>query len=110
VSRSVAFVYDHALVGYDFGPAHPLNPVRVELTMALADSLGVLGLPAMTKVPFSPANDELLTLVHTPEYLDAVRAAGASLRVDEAHGLGTADNPVFADMHNAGHPCESARL
>ena len=101
MSRSVAFVYDHALVGYDFGPAHPLNPVRVELTMALADSLGVLSLPSMTKVPFTPADDELLTLVHSASYLDAVRTAGKTLRQDEAHGLGTADNPVFTDMHDA---------
>jgi acetoin utilization protein AcuC len=101
VSRSVAFVYDHALVDYDFGPAHPLNPVRVELTMALADTLGVLGLPAMAKVPFTSANDDLLMSIHSPEYIAAVRAAGRSLLPDDAHGLGTADNPVFADMHEA---------
>ena len=101
MSRSVAFVYDHALVDYDFGPAHPLNPVRVELTIALADALGVLTLPAMNKVPFTHADDDLLTLVHSAEYLDAVRTAGRTLRPDEPHGLGTADNPVFADMHDA---------
>src|SRR5690349_19912989 len=101
MSRSVAFVYDRSLLGYDFGPAHPLNPVRVELTMALAESLGVLGLPAMNRVPFIPASDELLTLVHAPEYLSAVRVASNSLNPDPAHGLGTADNPLFADMHAA---------
>ncbi len=42
MSESVLVVWDDALLGYDFGPGHPLAPVRVELTMALADALGVL--------------------------------------------------------------------
>ena len=33
-------VYDETLTGYDFGPEHPMNPVRVDLTMRLADELG----------------------------------------------------------------------
>ena len=42
MSRSVRVVWDDALTSYDFGPGHPLAPVRVELTMALARELGVL--------------------------------------------------------------------
>jgi acetoin utilization protein AcuC len=101
VSRSLAFAWDPALVSYDFGPNHPLNPVRVELTVALAESLEVLSRPAVRRIPFQPADDELLTLVHQQEYVDAVRAAGSSLRADPRHGLGPGDNPVFADMHDA---------
>ena len=28
--------WDDRLIGYDFGPGHPLAPIRVDLTMALA--------------------------------------------------------------------------
>jgi acetoin utilization protein AcuC len=40
--------WDDRLTSYDFGPAHPLAPVRVELTMALARAMGVLGADGVT--------------------------------------------------------------
>ncbi len=42
MSQSARVIWDDALTSYDFGPAHPLAPVWVELTMALARDLGVL--------------------------------------------------------------------
>ena len=48
MSASVLVPWDEALVGYDFGPDHPLNPLRVDLTMRLARELGVLDLPTVT--------------------------------------------------------------
>ena len=35
-------VFDKTLTEYDFGPDHPMSPVRVDLTMRLAEELGVL--------------------------------------------------------------------
>jgi acetoin utilization protein AcuC len=93
--------WDEALVGYDFGPTHPLNPVRVELTIALARELGVLDLPTVSMSSVAAATDDELTLVHTAGYLDAVRRAGDTLQVDLAHGLGTPDDPIFPRMHEA---------
>ena len=29
-------VYDESLTSYDFGASHPMNPIRVDLTVALA--------------------------------------------------------------------------
>jgi acetoin utilization protein AcuC len=101
VSRAVAVPWDPALVEYDFGPSHPLNPIRVELTFALARSLGVMDRPNITQLGVTPADDAMLTLVHAPTYLDAVKEAGSTGRADPLHGLGTMDNPVFADMHDA---------
>jgi len=40
-------VWDDALAAYDFGPGHPLAPVRIELTMALARELGVFDAPGV---------------------------------------------------------------
>src|SRR4051794_1042262 len=57
--------------------------------------------PNITELGVTPADDALLTLVHAPSYLDAVKEAGSTGRADPLHGLGTMDNPVFADMHEA---------
>ena len=36
-------VHDDSLIGYNFGPAHPMNPVRVDLDdPRLTRSLGLL--------------------------------------------------------------------
>ena len=90
------------MIAYDFGPGHPLAPVRLDLTMRLARELGVLDRSGVTVVAPEPADDALLGLVHDPDYVAAVRAASADQRQsDVARGLGTPDNPVFAGMHEA---------
>ena len=98
MSNECAVVWDDSLLGYDFGGHHPLHPVRLDLTMRLAGSLGVLDGVDVLKP--EPATDDDLLRVHTPEYLDAVRAAPMSDH-DVGHGLGTDDNPIFDDMHDA---------
>jgi acetoin utilization protein AcuC len=99
VTCTVAVAWDRRLLDYDFGSSHPLNPVRVELTMELADALGVLD--RVDVIDFEAATDELLGLVHSAGYLDAVRSAGETLAPDPSHGLGTPDDPVFPGMHEA---------
>ncbi|WP_019632302.1 acetoin utilization protein AcuC [Actinomadura atramentaria] len=94
-------LWDERLTSYDFGPGHPMNPVRVELAMALARELGVLTAPGVTVERFDAADDALLRLVHDEEYIAAVRHAGQTGLAEERHGLGTADNPVFLGMHEA---------
>jgi acetoin utilization protein AcuC len=93
--------WDERLISYDFGSGHPLNPVRVELTMALARELGVLGRPNVTVSEFATADDKLLRLVHEEPYIAAVKHAGATGLPEIRYGLGTADNPVFLGMHEA---------
>ncbi|MGC4895867.1 acetoin utilization protein AcuC [Micromonospora sp. DT31] len=92
-------VWDEALLAYDMGD-HPLDPVRVELTMALARELGVLDRPGVRLVKPEAADDALLTRVHDPAYLDAVRSAPRN-PLFAGFGLGTSDNPVFEGMHEA---------
>ncbi len=101
MSRSVAVMWDDALAEYDFGKDHPMAPVRVELTLALARELGVLARSNVRMLAIEPAGDDLLTTVHTSAYVAAVRAAGRTLSPDLPHGLGTPDNPVFPWMHEA---------
>jgi acetoin utilization protein AcuC len=102
VTGSLTLVWDERLTGYDFGPGHPLAPVRVELTIALARELGVLTLPGVSVLtPAVPAEPGELELVHDAAYIDAVRQAGRDGRPNGRYGLGTPDNPVFAGMHEA---------
>jgi acetoin utilization protein AcuC len=99
VTGRTVVTWDDSLLQYDLGD-HPLDPVRVELTIALARSLGVLARPGVQVVSPMPADDATLRLVHDADYLDAVRAAG---RADHFYGwgLGTPDNPIFDRMHEA---------
>ncbi len=102
MSGGASVVFDDSLTRYDFGPGHPLAPVRVDLTIRLARSLGVLDLPGVKVVPPPAGSDAELELVHSPAYVDAVKALSADGGgVDLAHGLGTDDNPVFKGMHEA---------
>ncbi|HSJ60990.1 MAG TPA: acetoin utilization protein AcuC [Jiangellaceae bacterium] len=102
MGQSVHVVWDAALTQYDFGRGHPLNPVRLDLTMRLASSLGVLDHKDVQIVPPPMASEELLTSFHTLDYVAAVRkCAEHPQSFDLAHGLGTEDNPCFRDMHDA---------
>jgi acetoin utilization protein AcuC len=95
----VTIVWDPAMLGYNLG-AHPMDPVRVELTVALARGLGVLDRDNVTIVAPEPADDATLTRIHSPEYLAAVRAAPHD-PFWRGYGLNTPDNPVFPEMHEA---------
>jgi acetoin utilization protein AcuC len=101
VAGSLTLVWDEALIKYDFGPGHPLAPVRVELTIALAREFGVLARPEVTLLTPAAAQTTELELVHDAAYIDAVRQAGLDGRGNGRYGLGTPDNPVFAGMHEA---------
>ena len=106
-----AVVYDAALGRYDFGPGHPMTPVRLDLTMRLATEMGVLDRPGCDLVVPPPATRDELLLVHDPDYVDAVErlsvdGSGQDLR----RGLGTDDDPVFVGMHDASRAIVGASL
>jgi len=96
-------VWDDAFTTYDLGPSHPLRPLRLDLTMALARELGVLARPGVLVHSPEPASDDLLELVHDPMYIASVKRAPDDImgRLSLRWGLGTEDNPVFPRMHEA---------
>jgi acetoin utilization protein AcuC len=94
--RAVA-IWDDGYLAYDFGD-HPLNPVRLDLTIRLARELGVLD-RLEVRAPV-PADEQQLLTVHDRDYLDAVRTASADPTFS-GYGLGTTDDPVFAGMYDA---------
>src|SRR5918992_3451460 len=94
-------IFDKSLTEYDFGPTHPMAPIRVALTMELAEQLGVVG-EHLRLVEAPMATEDVIATVHARELIDAVTEAGTTHgRVDLEHGLGTEDNPVFEGMHHA---------
>ncbi|MBS2964160.1 acetoin utilization protein AcuC [Actinocrinis puniceicyclus] len=102
MDASLLVPWDERLTAYDFGHDHPLAPVRVELTMRLARDLGVLDAPEVLLAPVPAAPDEVLELVHAPEYIHAVKNVAHVPQSERARfGLGTDDNPLFPGMHEA---------
>jgi acetoin utilization protein AcuC len=109
VTGPACTVFDRGLVEYDFGSTHPMNPVRVDLTMRLAEELAVVrhgaasGAGTGLAVVGAPvASDDLLLTVHDEDFVAAVRRAGEDpTRIDPARGLGTEDDPTFPGMHHA---------
>jgi acetoin utilization protein AcuC len=95
-------VWDDSLLAYDFGPGHPMDPGRLELSARLARDTGIFAAPGVTRAqPFMAADHELAA-IHTPAYIAAVRQAGEDpASADASLGLGTEDNPAFAGMHQA---------
>ena len=101
-------VFDPSLTEYDFGPQHPMSPLRVALTMRLVEAMGLLAAgadgapPALRLVPPPMASVELLRTVHDERLIDAVvRAGTVPGYINPALGLGTEDNPTFPHMHEA---------
>lgn len=94
-------VFEPSLTDYDFGPAHPMSPVRVDLTMRLAADLGVTGGGGLRTVAAPMATLDRIATVHDPRLIEAVERCGRTSAADEAVGLGTDDNPVFPGMHEA---------
>lgn len=104
--------WDDKLTRYDFGPGHPLAPVRVELTIELARDLGVLDGDNVKVSAPEPARDAELELIHYPRYIAAVKQASGPEAAEVAgrFGLGTEDNPIFPGMHAASSLVAGATL
>jgi len=132
VTDTVALVRDESVERYDFGREHPLAPVRVTLTHGLIDACGLSGAPGVRRITPRAPHEQVVedTLrVHTPGYVDTVRALSSALapgmllrdappelRARAATvGLGAGDTPAFAGVHEAslavvGASVEAARL
>jgi acetoin utilization protein AcuC len=88
--------YTDKFQSYNFGPEHPLNPVRMMLAYKLMEESGLLDGNTRRVEPCLAEEADLLR-VHTPEYLESVRAEEPDL----AFGLGTNDTPIFPGICNA---------
>ncbi|WJV47007.1 acetoin utilization protein AcuC [Streptomyces flavofungini] len=98
MSGRAQLMWDEAVTGYDFGPEHPMDPVRLALTRSLINAFGLDR--DLDVVAAKRAGESTLGLVHREDYVDAVKAASADpASARGAYGLGTEDDPAFAGMH-----------
>ena len=85
-------MWDEAVTKYDFGDGHPMDPVRLALTMGLVRAYGLDRV--VDVVAAKPAGDSTLRLVHREDYVAAVRAASADPRAaDRRTGWGLSTIP-----------------
>ncbi|MEU4685365.1 acetoin utilization protein AcuC [Streptomyces xinghaiensis] len=100
MSGRAQLMWDEAVTRYDFGPDHPMDPVRLALTMRLVEAFGLDRELRVTSA--RAAGESTLRLVHRADYVDAVRRASADpASADGSYGLGTEDDPAFSGMHEA---------
>ncbi|MCY8423359.1 acetoin utilization protein AcuC [Bacillus vallismortis] len=100
--RDSVFIYSPSYQTYMFHQEHPFNQQRVLLTYDLLKTINAFDDGDI----ISPrlASEDELALVHTDDYIQAVKLAGAGklpAEEGESYGLGTEDTPVFAGMHEA---------
>src|SRR5437763_16317263 len=104
MSGPVTLVYGDELMKHHLSDSHPLQPIRVKLTMEPIRSTGLI--EHCHLVPPRAATIEALELVHSPEYVDLVRklsdpaqrARVPQERVMDA-GFDSAHDPTSAELH-----------
>jgi acetoin utilization protein AcuC len=102
MADTLCLCWDRSMLAYDFGPQHPMSPIRLDLTARLIDEFGLFKAPGVRVAAPTVADDDLLRLVHTQDYIDAVRRASEDWNsVQFRYGLGTPDDPCFPGMHEA---------
>jgi len=106
-SERFTLVYGPELASYDFSEDHPLQSSRFVLTISLLSLLGWLDAPGVSIEPPRPATLPELLTVHSYPYIQAVQLAqeiarGHQKPIDlRLYGLGTEDDPIFPDIHDA---------
>jgi acetoin utilization protein AcuC len=97
-----AVIHDSILETYGFGEGHPFNPLRVRMTLELCEALGLF--EGYEFVESEPASEQDLCTVHSLTYIRLVQQAAAGL-ADPAelrhYGIGSSDNPVVPNVHEA---------
>jgi acetoin utilization protein AcuC len=115
VAGPVSLVYGDELMKHHLSDEHPLQPIRVKLTMELIQSTGLI--EHCHLLPPRRATIKELELVHSPDYVELVRklsdpAERKRMSQDriEAAGFGSADNPISDELHEGASLVAGATL
>lgn len=104
MSKNAVYVFHENELQYRFNDTHPFDPERLLMTRDLLDKIGALD-PSQIRKPRMATEEEIL-LVHTPEYVNEVKAlsepepTAQALADSERFGLDTEDTPFFTGMHD----------
>lgn len=94
------FFYHPRMMEYDFGPGHPLKPVRLERTVGLLQAID----PELECLDPGIADPQDILRVHSTAYLEAVeRASTGSFCAEEwsLYGFSAGDTPPFIGIYEA---------
>ena len=98
-------------LNYNFGAEHPLQPRRIAALMDLLETCGFWNSgDERYRLPFRPATNEELGLVHSADYIAAVQSLSASepenederkqrLQLALNYGFADGDTPALPGMH-----------
>jgi acetoin utilization protein AcuC len=95
------FLYCDRLEEFSYPSTCPFNISRAGKVYKTVKSMNLVGTSDRAVVAPAPADREVMEKLHSPEYLDAIKAAGQGhFESDMLHyGLGTGDCPVFEGMY-----------
>ncbi len=101
-SSNSVFIHGPELDVGGYPESCPFNTRRAGMTRRKAMSMGLLGEDAGREVSPVRATRAQLETFHSPEYLDAIKAAETGILPLSSFemGIGTPDCPVFAGMSN----------
>ncbi len=68
-----AFVYHEMYLKYDFGEWHPYKPYLWKLTLEKLKNIGVFNDPNISLIEAFMADEDLISLVHTNDYINFVK-------------------------------------
>jgi acetoin utilization protein AcuC len=97
MAGKTGLIWDGRFLDYDFGPQHPLRPIRVKLTYQLIRSKGILGNESVEVIKPRVASREEILLFHEAEYVKLVEQYSKK-------GLGlldAGDTPAFKGCFEA---------
>jgi acetoin utilization protein AcuC len=100
---TTALIWSDDDLHYDFGPDHPLKPIRVKLTVSLIRACGMTDAEDVVTLPRASFTTDDVLQMHSEAYVEAVMLASQDPAAPGlfAFGLGPGDNPTFHGMHDA---------
>ena len=99
-----AFIYSHDLSNHTLRDDHPMKPYRLKYTYELLNSYGAFDETNSLLLPPRNATTEELALLHTREYISAVKDLSMNRDSTIANKFGfstSGDNPVYERMYDA---------
>ncbi|MFW9947706.1 MAG: acetoin utilization protein AcuC [Candidatus Odinarchaeota archaeon] len=101
----IGLIYTPRYMTYNFGPDHPLRPLRLKLTYSLMEKLGLLNHKLLEIYEPREASREEIETVHSSDYVDVVKKLSDNVNdrtvQPYVYGLGPGDNPIFNGMYEA---------
>ena len=113
MSRKAAFIYEESMSRHQLRGDHPMRPVRLQYTFDLLQSYGAFDQNTSLLVPPRAATEEELGMIHTAEYVAAVRSFSQGISGYEPGRFNFSaqgDNPMYRGMYDAAALSSGASL